>query len=408
MATKVEELREKLTATQKELADVFTEAGPDLDMDKVTSLDSEGDSSAKVKWIQTKSKEAEEAFDELKEAEGIEKGKALADEVEDYLKQPIRRPWQPNADGGKTFGQQIVESKAVTEKAGPIGPVAKFPDDDVKTLMTTTVGWAPETIRGPRVIDEVTRPIQLLDLFPTTNTDQTSILFMEETTFDNQAAEVAEAGTFPEGALALTERSSPVRKIAVFLPVTDEQLEDVNQVTGYINNRLPFMLRQRLDGQVINGDGIAPNLDGILNVAGIQTYALAAEPVPDAIHKGITLVNVTGRGMADAIVMHSNDWQDIRLLRTADGIYIWGSPSEAGVARMWGLPVAINQAIAENTALIGDFGGYSELSFKRGIDVQVSNSHGTYFIEGKQAIRADFRVALVVYRPAAFCTVTGI
>ena len=32
----------------------------------------------------------------------------------------------------------------------------------------------------------------------------------------------------------------------------------------------------------------------------------------------------------------------------------------------------------------------------------------TFFVEGKQAIRADMRVALVVYRPAAFCTVTGI
>jgi HK97 family phage major capsid protein len=238
-------------------------------------------------------------------------------------------------------------------------------------------------------------------------------VFMEETTFTNNAAEVDESvegtpGTYPEAALATTEQSSPVRKIAVWLPVSDEQLEDVAQVTGYINNRLPFMLRQRLDGQVLNGDGVAPNLDGILNVAGIQTYALAAEPVFDAVHKGITLVNVTGRASADAIAMHSNDWQDLRLTRTADGIYILGNPSEVGIPRLWGLPVVVNETIAENTALVGDFGGYSELSFKRGIDIQVSNSHDTFFIEGKQAFRADVRVALVVYRPAAFCTVTGI
>ena len=30
------------------------------------------------------------------------------------------------------------------------------------------------------------------------------------------------------------------------------------------------------------------------------------------------------------------------------------------------------------------------------------------FIKGKKAIRADIRAAFVVYRPAAFCTVTGI
>ena len=408
MPTKIEELREELTAKQKELADVFVEAGPTMDMAQVKSLDTEGDSTAKVKWIQERSEEASALFDQVKEIEGVEKASRLADEVEAYLKGAPTRPWQPLPDDGKSFGQKVVESIAVTEKAGPIGPSVTFPDDDLKTLFETTAGWAPETIRGPRFVDEVTRPIQLLDLFPTTNTDMTSIVFMEETTFTNAAVEVAEDGLYPEAALAVTEQTSPVRKIAVTLPITDEQLEDVSQVTGYINNRLPFMLRQRLDGQTINGDGIAPNLDGILNVAGIQTYALAAEPVPDAVHKAMTLVNVTGRALADAIVMHSNDWQDVRLLRTADGIYIWGSPSEAGVARMWGLPVVVNEAIAENTALVGDFGGYSELSFKRGIDVQITNSHASDFINGRQMMRADLRVALVVYRPAAFCTVTGI
>ena len=45
---------------------------------------------------------------------------------------------------------------------------------------------------------------------------------------------------------------------------------------------------------------------------------------------------------------------------------------------------------------------------KRGIDVQVSNSHSTYFVEGKQAIRADMRGCAAWLRPTAFCTVTGL
>jgi hypothetical protein len=40
--------------------------------------------------------------------------------------------------------------------------------------------------------------------------------------------------------------------------------------------------------------------------------------------------------------------------------------------------------------------------------VQISNSHSTYFIEGKQATRADMRVALIVYRPARLRHVTGL
>src|SRR5690606_24542993 len=177
---------------------------------------------------------------------------------------------------------------------------------------------------------------------------------------------------------------------------------------SYVNNRLPFMLRQRLDSQLLNGNGTAPNLRGVLNTAGIQTQAKGTDAGPDAIYKAMTKVKVTGRARPDHVVMHSNDWQEIRLLRTADGIYIWGSPLETGQPRIWGLPIVENDVIAEGTALVGDFRNFSELVSRRGIDVQVTNSHDQFFIQGKQAIRADMRVALVVYRPTAFCTVTGI
>ena len=98
----------------------------------------------------------------------------------------------------------------------------------------------------------------------------------------------------------------------------------------------------------------------------------------------------------------------IRLLKDSTGQYIWGSPTEAGPERIWGLPVAQSDVIAQGHGLAGDFATHTELAMRRGIDVQVSNSHGTFFVEGKQAIRADVRCALVVYRPAALCTVTGL
>jgi HK97 family phage major capsid protein len=230
---------------------------------------------------------------------------------------------------------------------------------------------------------------------------------MEETTFTNAATEIAEAGTYPEATLALTEQSSLVRKIAVYLPVTEEQLQDEAQVRTYIEQRLGFMVRQRLDQQLISGNGTPPNLRGMLNIAGIQTQAKGADPTPDAIYKAMVKVRVTGQAEPNLVIMHPNDWMDIRLLRTADGLYIWGNPSDAGPERVWGLPVSSAQAATENTAIVADT-NYMSLATRRGLDVQVSNSHGTYFVEGKLAIRADMRVAFVVYRPAAICTVTGI
>ncbi len=409
MSAKLKELREKLSVKQKALHDVLDEAGDDLDMEQVKSLGDEYKTNdSKIAWIRESNKELNELADDVRDEAGLVKASDDDADREHLLKTPTRRPTQSSDEPVKSFGEMFMESKAVTEKSGPIGPSVSFDDFEVKTLFETTAGWAPESTRGPRVVLDAQRPVQILDLIPTTTTQQVAIKFMEETTFTNAAAAVAEGAAFPEAALVLTEQSSPVEKLAVFLPITDEQLEDVSQASGYVNNRLPFMLNQKLDDDVVTGSGVSPILEGFLNVTGIQTYALSAEPVPDAIHRGITLVNVTGRAQADGILMHSNDWQDVRLLRTADGIYIFGSPSEVIAPRLWGLPVAVNQVVTENTALIGDFGNHTELSYKRGIDVQISNSHSDFFVNGKQAIRADLRVALVVYRPAALCTVTGI
>lgn len=277
-----------------------------------------------------------------------------------------------------------------------------------KTLFETGAGWTPETTRTGRVVDYATRPIQITDVVPQTTTNQAAIKYMEETTFTNAAAEVAEGGAYAEAALALTERTSIVEKIGVFLPVTDEQLADVGESNSYVNRRLPFMVQQRLDLQLLVGNGTSPNLSGFLDVSGVQTQAKGADPVPDAVYKAMDKVLVTGRATPGAAVFHPNDWQPVRLLRTTDGVYIWGAPSDAGPARIWGIPVILSDAITENTALVGDFANFSELAIRSGIEVKVTDSHDDFFVKGKQAIRADIRAAFTVYRPTAFCTVTGL
>jgi HK97 family phage major capsid protein len=395
---KINELEGKLNERRKGLADIFAEAGPDMNMDQVKSLS--GDSAAKVDEIRTRNAEIDGLAKQLEDTRSLLKA---SEEAMKHVAKGEDAPVESQTGPTKSFGELFTGSEAFKVK----GRESNI-DINLKTLFETTAGWAPETTRTGLLVDFATRPIQVTDLIPSVPTSQAAYVYMEETTFTNAAAERAEGVAFPEAALALTERTSPVRKVAVWIPVTDEQLEDVSGASAYVNGRLPFMLRQRLDQQILTGDGNAPNLRGVNNVVGIQTEAKGANPVPDAVHRAITKVRVVGRAAPNAVVMHPNDWQDVRLLRTNEGIYIWGSPSEAGTPRIWGLPVVQSDAQTENTAVVGDFANYSLLANRRGIDVQVSNSHASLFIEGKQAIRADLRVAVAFLRPTAFCTVTGI
>lgn len=392
----VVDLKGKIAERQAKLARAFEEAGPDFDTDKITCLS--GDAAGKVEQIRALNAELTDLRKELDEKEELFRTATAAKAMQ--VEPPAIKAEQAQT---KTIGELFVESLAFKER----GKLATL-DVDVKTLFQRSAGWAPESTRSDLVVDYATRPIQLSDLIPVDPWNQAAYKYMEETTFTNNAAEAAEGNAYGESALALTERSATVEKVGTWLPVTDEQLEDVAGIQSYIDRRLRFMLRQRFDYQIMNGNGESPNLVGILNKVGIQTQAKGASPANDAIHYALTKVRVTGRAFPNAVVLHPNDWQDIRLLRTTDGIYIWGNPAEAGPEMIWGVRVVQSDVIAENTGLVGDFANFSLCALRRGIDVKITNAHDDYFIKGKQAVRADFRAALVWTRPAAFCTVTGI
>lgn len=434
--------REELATKRKALADVFAEAGDDLDFTRVKSID--GDTAAKAAEIRRRNTELTELGKEvsdLAELAGISEGVKAGEEHDEAMRR--KAPVLPESrkrdqeDAGKvidlkSIGDLFVESEAFksydkVQKKGPTAEVdleesfgrfiaahgvkaAMDISDDVrfKATMDTVTGYAPQAVRIPTLITPGEQAPTVASLFPQGQTSQIAIPYMEETTATNTAAETAEGGQKPEAALAFTEKTSPVRKIAVFLPVTDELFADVPAMRSYVENRLRTFVIQREDGQLLNGDGVAPNLRGILNTAGIQTQAKGADPVPDALFKAITKIGVNAFLDASGVVMHHNDWQDIRLLRTADGIYIWGNPSDAGPERVWGLPIVKTTRIAEGTALVGAFRDAAQIFRRSEISFAVSDSHSDFFIKNLLALRVEERLALVVFRPNAFCTVTGI
>ena len=81
---------------------------------------------------------------------------------------------------------------------------------------------------------------------------------MEETTYTPAAAERAESAAYAESTFELTQRTENVRSIGASVPVTDEQLADVVQVRSYLNQRLTFGIRQRLDAADAQGQWNRP------------------------------------------------------------------------------------------------------------------------------------------------------
>jgi len=410
--TALVEQREHFAAKQKDITEVLELAGKDLDFSRADVLKKLGASDAADATHKFKSwnREAEALGADLQRAE-LKFTVAKHQEREEELKRPVEGVQHPESGAErKSWAQRFVESKEYrAAKATGFKQAAMMDlDIDIKTLMSTTAGFAPESVRSGLVVSKATRPIQVLDLIPTFPISQAAFVYMEETTRTQNEAEAAEAGTYAEDAFVYTQRTSTVRKIASSIPVTDEQLEDEMQVRSLLEQRLSFGLRQRLDSQILVGDGNAPNLLGINNVGSVLTQAKGSDPTIAAFMKALTQIRFTGRANPSGAVFHPNDWQDIVLTQNSNGDYLFGNPfMGAGPSSLFGIPVAISDAQTQNTGLVVDFNNFTRLDDRRGVSVMVGYS-GTQFVEGKQTLRADMRVAFTVTRAAAACQITGI
>ena len=422
--------REKLEEKQKLLSKIFEEAESDSsdgkpDFRKVKCL-GEGLTSADIaKKVREVNEECGDLYDECENLAEAEKGSGTLEKIKG-LQHP--GPGGPGPDGkgrkfeAKSFGDLITEHpdyiKHFVEDRSKNGMTLKFDDAwpsdilargaGIKTLMETAAGFDPRDVRLPGFTDAVTRPLQIRDIVPVARVSTDTIEYMEETTRTHAAAEKAEGGTYAESTFTFTARTSNVRKITDSLPITDEQLEDVPFMNSYVNGRLTFGVLQRLDTAILTGAGTGVILDGIKNVSGIQTQAKGSDSAIDAVRKTITLIRVTGRAMPTHVLLHSTDWQNVELTQTADGLYILGSPTAGAARRLWGLPVVEQEIDSAGTGYVGSFQpSWISLFERRGIDIQVGYT-GSQFVEGKKTVRADMRVALIVFRPAAFASVTGL
>ena len=410
--TALVEQREAFTAKQKDITEVLELAGKDLDFSRADVLKKLGANDAADATHKFKSwnREAEAMGADLQRAE-LKYTVAKHQEREESMRIPasVEHP-ETNGFERKSWAQQFVESKAykAAKAEGFKRSAIVDLDVDLKTLMTTSAGFAPESVRSGLVVEKATRPIQVTDLIPTFPISQAAFVYMEETTRTHSAAEAAEGGTYAEDAYAYTQRTSTVRKIATSIPVTDEQLEDEMQVRSLLEQRLAFGLRQKLDSQILVGSGTPPALLGINNVSSTQSQAKGTDATIAAFMKALTKVRVTGRANPSGAVFHPNDWQDVVLTQNSNGDFLFGNPfMGAGPNSLFGIPVALSDAQTENTALIVDFNNFTRLDDRRGVSIMVGYS-GTQFVEGKQTLRADMRVAFTCTRAAAICLLTGI
>jgi HK97 family phage major capsid protein len=336
---------------------------------------------------------------------------------------------EPKAESAKSIGEAFTSSKGFQRivSADVKGSTFTTGAVDVKATLTTGAGGVgllqPQYLPG--VLPLLFQRLTVADLMPNSGASSNSIIYMRESSVTNAAATVAEGGLKPASDLNYAQVTETFKKIANTLKISDEMISDVPYVQGQVNGRLVFFVQQKEEQQLLSGAGTGSELLGLLNRSGLTAaQAKATDSAIDAIYKDITKIRVSAFVDPSAIVMHPTDWQAIRLLKDANNQYFAGGPFTAaygngpfnggdrsvlgGNDSLWGLPVVVTTSATVGTAVVGAFNTCAEVFRKGGITVEATNSNENDFLTNLIAIRAEERLALAVYRPAGFSTVTGL
>jgi HK97 family phage major capsid protein len=271
----------------------------------------------------------------------------------------------------------------------------------------------------PGILEMLPKLINVLDLVPRLQTDSDQIEYVQQTVQTLNVGFVAEAtgsaltgtdGRKPESALGFQTVLAPVRTAATWLPVTNRMLADAPAIRGIINSQLLMGLEQEVSRQVIAGDGSGENLTGILNTPGIQTFGRGGFNEVDAIFHARTLCRTGSKTAPTAILMNPVDYEQVRLLRENSasatlGQYLMGPPNTLGVQIAFGLPVVEDENVPVDTVVVANFTQMNIFDREQAsIRVGLINDQ---LIRNQQTILAEQRLALVVWRPAAFVRITG-
>lgn len=363
-----------------------------------------------VSVLKEKKGEVEDAIATRQRVEDAGKTLVVEPDAEDGERAPAHRR-------AKSIGEAFVKSdgyRGLIDRGISGNWSTGQVDLEGKALLSTS-GTGGETAGGalierdaqPGILDKLFERLTVADLMAPGSTNSNLVRYMRETLATNAADGVAEGADKPESSLEFDAVDEPVKKIATFLPVTDEMMEDAAQLESYINARLALFVQIEEERELLVGDGVN-EVNGLVNRIPTANKGLrkAGASMTDADHVFRAISRVREAFLEpDAIVIHPNDWEGIVLLKDTTNSYLGPGPFSAEAGRsLWGLRVVVTSAVSEAAPIIGAFASASQVFRKGGMSVEASNSHSDYFVKNKTAIRAEERLALAVYRPEAFAT----
>ena len=307
----------------------------------------------------------------------------------------------------KSWGEQFVSSaeyKAAASDGSFRGRVVRRVEGaGVKTVISDGTTVLPAQRQG--VIQGAIYPKTVRELIPVIPVSSNALETIRETTWGNSAEEQREAldsdnlpGGKPESEISFLPYVITVRTVAHYVPVSNQLIADSAAIAAYIDMRLRDGLADRVERQLIVGDGVAPNLHGLKPQAGV-TISPVNNSLIDTANEYIWTLWQNGFN-ADAILVNPLDWAEVERSRegTGTGQYLYGPPGTSAPPSLFRVPV-----IPSRWVPAGEIGVCALRQSTVLLDRQAATVEMGYvnddFVRNRITLRAEERLALGVDRP---------
>lgn len=218
----------------------------------------------------------------------------------------------------------------------------------------TSAGIVPPNY-DPTIMAAPRQELRIRDLIPSVQVTGQSYTYYKELLHTRGAAPVAEGGAKPQSNVTFESKTDLVKKIAVWIPVSDEALDDVPQLNGYLRQLLRYDLKLEEEAQILKGDGTGNNLNGIMTQASVFDAALskAGDTPIDTVRRALYQVRKQAKLPADATVMTDLDWMNIELQKDAQNRYLFANLQGMVTPILWGRPVITSDSMDEGDEATG-------------------------------------------------------
>lgn len=303
----------------------------------------------------------------------------------------------------ESWGAQVVKASAFTDFAG--GRTQKARVEVKNTLTGSDANVAPD--RKPGIVPGAFQMLTIESLLNSTTTASNAIEFTKENAFTNNAAEVAEGASKPESALTWTLVNMPVSTVAHWIKISRQLAMDNTALAAYVNNRMRYGIQRKVETQLVVGDGVAPNISGIFDTGNFTAHGFADADLGSTLKKLVLIRKMIAASWAagypaEAILLNPADFAtiEIELLTTAAG-QVRVAVDQAGVMRLWGVPVVQSVGVTADTVAVGAFSQAYTVYNREGVVVELSESDSDNFTKNLITIRAERRLALATEVPGA-------